>query len=52
LWKHEKVTITPHISGPTQTTLSVDQVAASIAKLEAGAPIDELPGLVQTDRGY
>ncbi len=52
LWSHEQITITPHVSGPTQITQSVDQIAESILKIEAGADATDLPGLVDNKRGY
>ncbi|RYY99440.1 MAG: glyoxylate/hydroxypyruvate reductase A [Comamonadaceae bacterium] len=51
-WRHPGITITPHASARTLRHESVAQIAAKIRALEAGAAIDSLPGVVQTDRGY
>lgn len=52
LWNHDKITITPHIAGPTQVAQSVSQIAESILLLEAGADIGKIAGVVDYHRGY
>ncbi|OED37694.1 hypothetical protein AB833_22670 [Chromatiales bacterium (ex Bugula neritina AB1)] len=49
LWKHPKVTITPHIAGPTQEMLSAEEVAKGIRVLSIGGTPD---GLVDRVKGY
>lgn len=51
-WHHPKVTVTPHLSGPTPREPAVRQIAAAIAQMEAGAPPSSLPGYVDRERGY
>jgi len=51
-WHHPKVTVTPHLSGPTLREPAVRQIADAIARLEAGAPPTSLPGYVDRERGY
>jgi glyoxylate/hydroxypyruvate reductase A len=51
-WHHPKVTVTPHLSGPTQREPAARQIAEAIAALEAGAAPRSLPGYVDRMRGY
>jgi glyoxylate/hydroxypyruvate reductase A len=51
-WHHPKVTVTPHLSGPTPRRPAARQIAESIAALEAGTPATALPGYVDRARGY
>ena len=51
-WHHPKVTVTPHLSGPTPREPAARQIAEAIARLEAGAPASSLPGFVDRARGY
>jgi glyoxylate/hydroxypyruvate reductase A len=51
-WHHPKVTVTPHLSGPTPREPAARQIAEAIAALEAGAPPSSLPGYVDRARGY
>lgn len=51
-WHHPKVTVTPHLSGPTPRLPAARQIAEGIARLEAGAPAAALPGYVDRARGY
>ncbi|MEO1066316.1 MAG: glyoxylate/hydroxypyruvate reductase A [Pseudomonadota bacterium] len=49
LWTHEKITVLPHISGPTNRDTASDIVAANIARYrETG----ELPITVDKTKGY
>jgi glyoxylate/hydroxypyruvate reductase A len=51
-WNHPKVTVTPHLAGPTPREPAAQQVAEALAALEAGAPPPSLPGHVDRARGY
>ena len=51
-WHHAKVTVTPHLSGPTPLEPAAVQIAALLLQLEAGARAEELPGYVDRTRGY
>jgi glyoxylate/hydroxypyruvate reductase A len=51
-WHHPKVTVTPHLSGPTPRKPAARQIAEAIAALEAGTPVTALPGYVERARGY
>ena len=51
-WHHPKVTVTPHLSGPTPREPAAQQIAQAIAALEAGTPVAALPGYVDRPRGY
>ena len=51
-WRHPKVTVTPHLSGPTPRKPAARQIAEAIAALEAGTPVTDLPGYVDRARGY
>jgi len=48
-WHHPRISITPHVSAVTLVEESVAQIAAKIARLEAGLPIT---GIVDRDRAY
>lgn len=49
LWSHPKVTLTPHIAGPTQREASVEQIVRAVVALdEGGVPT----GLVDRAQGY
>jgi glyoxylate/hydroxypyruvate reductase A len=48
-WDEPRITITPHISGTTVRDDTVRQVAAKIAALENGEPVDDV---VDRNRGY
>ena len=53
LWAHPNILLTPHIAGPTQISLSVDQIAEGIRQLDAGVNADQLGhGLVNKGSGY
>jgi glyoxylate/hydroxypyruvate reductase A len=39
LWRHPKVTITPHMSAPTPLYAAIDQVIAYLRAFEAGEPV-------------
>lgn len=49
LWRHPKVSVTPHIAALTLRAESVAQIAAKIAALEQARPV---AGLVDRQRGY
>ena len=51
-WRHPKITVTPHASARTLREESIAQIAAKIRKVEAGMAFDELPGVVDSQRGY
>jgi glyoxylate/hydroxypyruvate reductase A len=51
-WRHPRVTVTPHLSGPTPRRPAARQIAEAIARLEAGTPVAALPGYVDRGRGY
>jgi glyoxylate/hydroxypyruvate reductase A len=51
-WHHPKVTVTPHLSGPTPLEPAAEQIAALLLQLEAGARAEDLPGYVDRTRGY
>jgi glyoxylate/hydroxypyruvate reductase len=51
-WNHPKVTVTPHLAGPTPREPAARQVAEALAALEAGVPPTSLPGYVDRARGY
>lgn len=51
-WHHPKVTVTPHLSGPTPRAPAARQIAAAIAELERGVGARELSGYVDRARGY
>jgi glyoxylate/hydroxypyruvate reductase A len=48
-WHHPRITMTPHVSAVTLVEESVAQIAAKIARLEAGLPIT---GIVDRERDY
>jgi glyoxylate/hydroxypyruvate reductase A len=51
-WQHPKVTVTPHLSGPTPREPAARQIAEAIAQLEHGMAPASLPGHVERARGY
>jgi len=51
-WHHPKVTVTPHLSGPTPREPAARQIAEAIARLESGTLVTALPGYVDRGRGY
>jgi glyoxylate/hydroxypyruvate reductase A len=51
-WHHPRITVTPHLSGPTQREPAALQIADAIRRLEAGAPPESLAGFVDRARGY
>ncbi|MGH8851330.1 MAG: 2-hydroxyacid dehydrogenase [Casimicrobiaceae bacterium] len=48
-WHHPRITITPHVSAVTRVEASVAQIAAKIARLEAGLAVT---GVVDRERAY
>lgn len=53
LWTHPDILLTPHIAGPTQIKLSVDQIATGIRQLDSGAKASvNSIGLVDHSTGY
>jgi len=51
-WRHPRVTVTPHVSGPTPRRPAAAQIAQAIAQLERGVAPRSLPGYVDRARGY
>lgn len=51
-WRHPKVTVTPHLSGPTPRRPAATQIAQAIVQLERGTAPQSLPGYVDRARGY
>jgi glyoxylate/hydroxypyruvate reductase A len=49
LWRHPKVTITPHVSARTLRDETVEQIAGKLRALERAEPIR---GVVDRERGY
>ncbi|MBL8378392.1 MAG: glyoxylate/hydroxypyruvate reductase A [Burkholderiales bacterium] len=49
LWRHPRITITPHISAQTVIEVSMRQIADKIRRIERGLPVD---GLIDRVRGY
>lgn len=49
LWRHPKVTVTPHCAAVTDPRSIVTSVLSNIARLESG---DRLENIVNVDRGY
>ena len=49
LWDHQRVTLTPHLSGVTQVRSAAQVVAANIARFRAGEPVEPL---LDRTRGY
>ncbi len=49
LWKHPKITVTPHIAAISDPTASVRTVLDGIARFERGEPV---PNVVDIERGY
>jgi len=51
-WSHPKVTVTPHLSGPTPYGPAAEQIAAALVQLEHGVAPQDLPGYVDRAAGY
>jgi len=51
-WHHPRITVTPHLSGPTPREPAALQIADAIKQLGAGAAPSSLPGYVDRRRGY
>lgn len=51
-WSHPRVTVTPHLSGPTPRKPAAEQIASMLKQLEAGAAANALPGWVDRTLGY
>ncbi len=51
-WHHARVTVTPHLAGPTPREPAAQQIAAAIAALERGVEVAQLAGYVDRQRGY
>ncbi|MGH7499210.1 MAG: 2-hydroxyacid dehydrogenase, partial [Gemmatimonadales bacterium] len=45
-WSHPKVTVTPHLSGPTPLAPAAKQIAEALLQLERGVPATDVPGYV------
>lgn len=48
-WLHPNIIVTPHISGPTNDELALEQISQKISDLENGR---EIGGLVSREAGY
>lgn len=51
-WSHPKVTVTPHLSGPTPRRPAAEQIVSMLKQMEAGVVPQALPGFVDRARGY
>src|SRR5262252_6431504 len=51
-WSHPKVTVTPHLSGPTPYGPAAEQIAQALLQLEHGVEARDLPGFVDRAAGY
>jgi glyoxylate/hydroxypyruvate reductase A len=51
-WSHPKVTVTPHLSGPTPYGPAAEQIAEALQQLEHGVEARDLPGYVDRAAGY
>ncbi|HUL64076.1 MAG TPA: glyoxylate/hydroxypyruvate reductase A [Burkholderiaceae bacterium] len=51
-WSHPKITVTPHLSGPTPYGSAADQIVAALTQLEHGVAPRDLPGYVDRAAGY
>jgi glyoxylate/hydroxypyruvate reductase A len=51
-WRHPRVTVTPHLSGPTPRRPAVRQIVDAIVRLQHGERVQDLPGWVDRARGY
>jgi glyoxylate/hydroxypyruvate reductase A len=51
-WSHPKVTVTPHLSGPTPYGPAAEQIVAALTQLEHGVAAQDLPGYVDRGAGY
>jgi glyoxylate/hydroxypyruvate reductase A len=51
-WTHPKINVTPHTSARTLRAESITQIAGKIHALHSGMAITNIPGVVDTNRGY
>lgn len=51
-WSHPKITVTPHLSGPTPYGPAAEQIVAALTHLEHGVAAQDLPGYVDRAAGY
>jgi glyoxylate/hydroxypyruvate reductase A len=51
-WSHPKITVTPHLSGPTPYGPAAEQIVAALTQLEHGVAPQDLPGHVDRGAGY
>jgi len=51
-WQEPRITITPHIAALTLRRESVQQICEKIRKIEAGAMLEMVDGMVDRNRGY
>ena len=49
LWRHPKITVTPHVAALTDTKAALDFLADGVARAESGRPLRHV---VDLDRGY
>lgn len=51
-WRHPKVFLTPHVAAETRIESGTATVLKNIRYLDAGGPIDDIPGVVDHAAGY
>jgi glyoxylate/hydroxypyruvate reductase A len=51
-WSHPRITVTPHLSGPTPYGPAAEQIVAALDQLEHGVAAVDLPGYVDRSAGY
>lgn len=51
-WRHPRITVTPHLAGPTPRRPAVRQIVEDVSRLESGVAPGRLPGWVDRSRGY
>jgi glyoxylate/hydroxypyruvate reductase A len=51
-WHHDRIIVTPHLSGPTPREPAALQIVEAVERLEAGVAPELLPGFVERARGY
>jgi len=51
-WSHPRITVTPHLAGPTPYGPASEQIVAALTQLEHGVEARDLPGFVDRAAGY
>jgi glyoxylate/hydroxypyruvate reductase A len=51
-WRHPKITVTPHTSARTLRDETIAQIAAKVRQWASGTPPEQLPGVIDRQRGY